>query len=172
MTDPRMGEGLWLALERLPRGAGVIVRHYELPAPERRALFARVRSIAARRGLVVLRAGSERLGRGEQGVHGRDPRRTRGIRSWPAHDRREMIAGVRAGADILFLSPIFATRSHPGAGSLGRVRASMLTRGIGRPVVALGGVSRRDKRWLTATGFHGWAGIDAWMAPAGRTPII
>ncbi|RYD48780.1 MAG: thiamine phosphate synthase, partial [Sphingomonadales bacterium] len=28
MTDERMGDDLWDALKRLPRGSGVIFRHY------------------------------------------------------------------------------------------------------------------------------------------------
>src|SRR5439155_26981070 len=30
MTDERQGDGLWAALERMPRGAGVVFRHYSL----------------------------------------------------------------------------------------------------------------------------------------------
>lgn len=167
MTDPRMGEGLWQALERLPRGSGVVFRHYELPLPQRRALFTRVRRVAARRGLVLVRAGADRLGRGEQGVHGRALHRVAGLRTWPAHDRREVVAGARAGADLIFLSPLFATRSHPGARGLGRVRALMLRQGSATPVVAMGGVGTGHARWLAASGFHGWAGIDAWLAAKG-----
>lgn len=167
MTDSRMGETLWPALERLPRGAGVIVRHYDLPLAERRALFARVRRIAARRGLVVLRAGEERLGRGEAGVHGRRVRRTPGIKSWPAHNRRELVAGLRAGADVVFVSPVHATRSHPGARSLGLVRALALARQSRVPVIALGGMNARRGKAAIAAGFHGWAAIDAWIARAG-----
>ena len=37
MTDERQGDALWSALERLPRGAGVVFRHYSLPAAARRA---------------------------------------------------------------------------------------------------------------------------------------
>jgi acyl dehydratase len=37
MTDPRMGEALWQALERMPRGSGVIFRHYGMPG--RRAML-------------------------------------------------------------------------------------------------------------------------------------
>ncbi|MDF7774149.1 thiamine phosphate synthase, partial [Sphingomonas sp. AOB5] len=52
MTDPRMGDGLWAALERLPRGSGVVFRHYD--APDRAALLRRVALVARRRGLVLV----------------------------------------------------------------------------------------------------------------------
>jgi thiamine monophosphate synthase len=44
------------------------------------------------------------------------------VRTAPAHDRRELIAAKRAGAHLVLLSPVFATRSHPGQNSLGVIR--------------------------------------------------
>ncbi|UYY57311.1 thiamine phosphate synthase [Sphingomonas sp. S2-65] len=161
MTDERMCERLWAALERMPRGSGVIFRHYRLPLAERRALFARVAAVARRRGLVLLRAGETRLGRGEDGTHG-TRRRVRGWYSRSAHSPEEVVAGARAGADLLFVSPVFATRSHPGAPALGPVRLGMLVRGVGVPVIALGGMNARSARRLRGVGVYGWAGIDAW----------
>ncbi|WP_341208023.1 thiamine phosphate synthase [uncultured Sphingomonas sp.] len=158
MTDERQGERLWAALERLPRGAGVIFRHYRTPAGERRALFARVRGVARRRGLVLVVAGAAPL-RGAAGVHAR---RGRGIVTWPAHDRREALAGVRAGADVVLVSPVFATRSHPGAAALGLWRAAAIARGLPVTVIALGGMDERRFRRIAALGFDGYAAIDAW----------
>ncbi|WP_257215029.1 thiamine phosphate synthase [Sphingomonas sp. R-74633] len=158
MTDERMGEALWDALERLPRGAGVVFRHYGLAAVERRALFARVLKVARRRGLVLVRAGSQPM-RGEAGAHGR---RGRGLRTAPAHNRREAVAALRAGANALFVSPAFPTRSHPGARALGRVRFGLLVRGLDVPVIALGGMDARKAASLKPFGLYGWAAIDAW----------
>src|SRR3569623_1397251 len=56
MTDERQGEALWAALEKLPRGAGIVFRHYGLPAKERRRLFARVHAIARTKRLLLLAA--------------------------------------------------------------------------------------------------------------------
>jgi len=162
MTDERMGEALWDALARLPRGSGVVFRHYRLPQAERRALFARVLKMARRRGLVVVRAGIEPL-RGETGAHGR---RGPGLRTAPAHSRREAIAAQRAGAHALFVSPAFPTRSHPGAPALGRVRFGLLVHGLRIPVIALGGMDARRAASLRPFGIHGWAGIDAWTTRA------
>ncbi|WP_294195659.1 thiamine phosphate synthase [uncultured Sphingomonas sp.] len=158
MTDERQGDDLWRALERLPRGGGVIFRHYRTPAAERKALFARVRRVTRRRGLVLVRAGIYPL-RGADGVHGcRDSR----IITWPAHDRREAIAGIRAGAQILLVSPVFATRSHPGARALGPGRAAAIARGLPATVIALGGMDARRWRRIARHGFDGYAAIDGW----------
>jgi thiamine-phosphate pyrophosphorylase len=157
MTDERLGDGLWAALRRLPRGSGVVFRHYATPAAERRALFRRVVRVARARGLVVVRAGVG-AGVGEDGVHG--GARGRGLRTAPAHDRREAVAAVRRGAKVLFVSPVFATRSHPGATVLGECEARRIAQGLPVVSIALGGMDARRFRRLT--GFDGWAAIDAW----------
>ncbi len=89
--------------------------------------------------------------------------RGRGLRSWPAHDRAEAVAGWRAGADLLFVSPLFPTRSHPGAPALGPARAMRIGNGLGLARIALGGMNAKRFRRLRGV-FHGWAAIDAWTA--------
>jgi len=164
MTDPRLGEALWDALAALPRGSGVVLRHYELPLAERRALFAKVARIAQRRGLLLVVAGTDRLAHtcrlARTGSHGRH----RGALTAPVHSRREAIAAIRNGAKLLFASPVHATRSHPGACTLGPARLGLLIRGLTAPVIALGGMNERRWRALRPLGVHGWAGIDAWVA--------
>ena len=158
MTDERQGALLWPALERLPRGAGVIFRHYRTPPDARRAMFARVRRVERRRGLVLVLAGDAHF-RGAGGVHAR---RGRGLMTFPAHDRREAVQAVRAGADVVLVSPLFATRSHPGAAVLGLWRAAAIARGLPVTVIALGGMDERRWRRVAALGFDGYAAIDAW----------
>lgn len=171
MTDERQGDALWTALARLPRGAGIVFRHYSLAPGERRRLFERVRRIAARRGLVLVLAGDARTARawGADGCHGRDAAGPRaGLRTMSAHSARELVTARRAGADLVFLSPVFATRSHPGGGTLGRVRFGLLARQAAMPVIALGGMDGGRARALAALGASGWAAIDAWSGPASR----
>ncbi|TXC72986.1 thiamine phosphate synthase [Sphingomonas ginsenosidivorax] len=157
MTDERMGDALWTALGRLPPGSGVVFRHYATPPTARRALLVRVKRVAQARRLVVVVAGGG-VG-GADGVHG--GARTKGLRAWPAHDRAEALAGRRAGADALFVSPVYATRSHAGEGGIGPLGAIRIGRGLGIPLIALGGMTER--RWRRLRGFYGWAAIDAWV---------
>jgi len=158
MTDTRMGDALWPALERLPRGAGVVFRHYGLDSAERRVLLDKVAAVARRRGLVLLAAGGLD---GPDGTH--NQRARHGLWSRSAHSRWEIVAAQRAGADLVFVSPVFATRSHPGARGLGVSRLGLMIRGTGMPVIALGGMNARRWRSVAPLGIHGWAGIDAWM---------
>ena len=159
MTDERMGDALWPALRRLPPGSGVVFRHYATPAAARRVLLQRVRRLAHARRLVVVVAGTSTIR--ADGVHG--GARTRGIRTWPTHSRVEALAGQRAGADALFVSPVYATRSHEGAARLGPARTLRIARGLGMTVIALGGMDEARWRQIRRFGFHGWAAIDAWM---------
>ncbi|MDJ0275206.1 thiamine phosphate synthase [Sphingomonas sp. 2R-10] len=165
MTDERLGARLPAIVAALPRGSGIVFRHYATPPPARRALFDRVRRIARARGHVLLVAGPPL--RGGDGVHGRDARRGRGLATRPVHSIAERIAAERAGVDAIFVSPVFATASHPGARSLGRVRFGVLVRGCRVPVIALGGMTGPRARALRPFGIAGWAAIDAW-APHGR----
>jgi thiamine-phosphate pyrophosphorylase len=155
MTDERQGEALFDAVGRLPRGAGLVFRHYGLEQTERRALWERVRTAGRLKRLVLVVAGAVLTG--ADGCHNR---RGTGLRTWSAHNLREIRAAERAGADLIFLSPVFPTRSHPGGSVLGPHRFALLAHQARVPVVALGGMDLEKARALR--GAHGWAGIDAW----------
>jgi thiamine-phosphate pyrophosphorylase len=158
MTDERMGEGLWAALARLPRGAGVVFRHYGLMPEARRALLRKVAAVARRRRLTLVIAG-DNYGIRAEGTHNR---RGRGLRTAAAHNRRDATAAARAGADAVFVSPVFPTRSHPDARTLGPIRFGLIARESGVPVIALGGMTANRARRLAPLGAAGWAAIDAW----------
>ena len=158
MTDERMGDALWPALRALPPGAGVVFRHYGTPTAKRRALFLRVRRRCRARQLLVVSAGGALAG--AEGVH---RGRGGGLLTWPAHDRREAIRAKRAGAALVFVSPVRTTRSHPGAPALGPMRAARVAQGLGLTVISLGGMDARAWRRIARLGFDGWAGIDAFV---------
>ncbi|TMJ20387.1 MAG: thiamine phosphate synthase [Alphaproteobacteria bacterium] len=161
MTDERQGDRLADAVERLPEDGGIVFRHYGLIEVARRNLFDAVR--AAHPGLLLL-AGPATLAEswGADGSHGRGP--GRGLRSAPVHNYAELRAAERDGAALVFLSPVYPTRSHPDAKALGLARFAWLARRTPLPVIALGGMNRRRGRRLASFGAYGWAGIDAWSA--------
>ena len=161
MTDERLGSRLFEALANLPQGGGIVFRHYGLTEPERRTLFQQVKEAARVRHQLLLLAGTagQATEWGADGSHGRGP--GKGLRSAPVHNLAEMLAADRAGADLIFLSPVFPTRSHPGARALGPARFNRLARRTDRPVIALGGMDAMRARHLREA--YGWAGIDAWI---------
>ena len=164
VTDERQGDKLLPAVERLPFGSGILFRHYSLAGAERRALFLEIRKIARRRAHLLLLAGSPVRARswGADGWHGKG--RGSGLHSASVHNLAEMRAAERAGASILFVSPVYVTRSHPGAPALGPSGFAQLARRTELPVVALGGMDRERARRLMALGAYGWAAVDAWVA--------
>jgi thiamine-phosphate pyrophosphorylase len=157
-----------LNLSLLPRGAGVVVRHYDHP---QRVRF--VRSIVQQGkalGLVMLVAGDIRLALavGAHGVHlpehlVRQHRKPYAgfIITAAAHNAKAM--NFASFADAIFLSPIFATRSHPGALARGCLRAASMLHKKHRPIFALGGITPRNSHPLAALGFSGIGAIDGWM---------
>lgn len=163
MTDERLGEKLFDAIARLPDGGGIVFRHYALDPAQRSALFARVRDVTRQRGQLLLLAGPAELARawGADGSHGNEP--GSGLRSAPVHDLAEIRTAQRTGADLLFLSPLHATRSHPGKVPLGPARFADLARQTRLPVIALGGMDSRRAQDLDQLGAYGWAAIDAWI---------
>ena len=163
MTDERMGAALLPSIAALPRGSGLVFRHYQ--SPDRKDMYNRVKRLAKARRLVLILAGPERLARSWQadGSHSRSSLKPTRIRTAPVHSIPERIAAERAGADLLFVSPVFATQSHAGARPLGRVRFARLISGAKCPVIALGGLSKRRFRSLQALGLYGWAAIEGLM---------
>jgi thiamine-phosphate pyrophosphorylase len=165
MTDARFGDELIPAIRRLPSGSGVIFRHYHLPHVERRKLFGKVRRVCSQRGHSLFLAGSERLALRwhADGFHQRgESARSRLLQSAPVHNRIELREARRNRADLVFISPVFPTRSHPGAKALGLLALNRLARQAGSAaVVALGGMTQTKARALNPSTTHGWAAIDA-----------
>jgi thiamine-phosphate pyrophosphorylase len=174
MTDPRLGDALWPAIDRLPRGAGIVVRHHGLPQSARAALVRGIRARSRGRHLLLV-AAPVPCGLVD-GVHVPAFLRKRarkaglsrpGIRTAAVHSRREMARAK--SVDALFVSPVFATASHPGARTLGRFGLARLARAATVPVIAVGGMTAARFRRLKPLGAAGWAAIDA-LAPQEATP--
>jgi thiamine-phosphate pyrophosphorylase len=166
VSDARNDAALERSLARLPRGAGLIFRHYHLPERERRARFAALLRLARSRGHMVALAGDARTARrwdaqaayGSAQVLAKGPALPRLV---TAHSLRELALARRA--DAVLLSPVFATRSHPGARGLGPLRFRLMADRAQAPVIALGGMNPATARPLK---WPRWAAIDAFCGEA------
>lgn len=166
MTDPRFGDDLLPAVRRLPFRSGVIFRHYELATEVRLWLFRQVQRICRQRGHILLLAGDERAARAwhADGCHIRGHQRQSGrtVRSAAVHNRIELAQALKAGADMVLISPMFATVSHRDTLPLGRMKFMALAKQAnGTAVIALGGMTTRKAASLNDRVVHGWAAIDA-----------
>lgn len=156
------------AMRALPPGSGVVLRDYRLS--ERSAVLAAMHQLAAARQLTLLVGADARLAaRLGLGCHWPQWAKRRastphfGWHSAAAHTARQVHAAAQSGCDLVFISPVFATASHPGAAPLGPVRATALARTarqLGLLPVALGGMDARS--WRRLGGSRGvWHGFGA-----------
>lgn len=175
MTDKKSLPALWLVsdvrndaaldhvLRRLPRGSGFVYRHYHLDGPERWERFRHLRHLAKSRGHCVVLADSALTARewGADGIYAAAralyPRRQDMLQIATAHGLREIGLANRLGADAVMLSPVFPTRSHPDADTLGPVRFRLMAAHSCVPVIALGGMDTHGARRLN---WARWAAID------------
>jgi thiamine-phosphate pyrophosphorylase len=170
LSDARNDAGLAAALAKLPRGSGLVFRHYHLPAPQRKARYAALARLARAHGHAVVLAGTMAQARAWRADGAYGPASAigpggAGLRLGTAHTLRELRQALAARADLVLISPVFATRSHPGAGTLGALGCLRLA-GHNRAgaSLALGGMTQARWRQLAqagpATRPHGWAAID------------
>jgi len=162
LSDARNDAALEEALATLPEGSGFVFRHYHLEPGERRERWEMLRSIVrSKNHLAVLSgdadAGVEWGADGIYGPPGKLGKRPGLLRLATAHDAREIHLANRNGADALFLSPVFPTRSHPDGRALGATLFHDLAARSTIPVIALGGMTAERAREL---GVCRWAAID------------
>ena len=160
LPDPRP------SVARLPRGlAGVVFRHDD--HPDRARLGRDLARICRARRLILVVAGDVRLAAAlGAGVHLRGgrwpgPVRIKGLVTSSAHGLADLHRASHAGASLAFLSPVFATASHPEAPSLGPARWSGLARAASIAVAALGGIDGYSVRRLPRVLCHGIGAIGA-----------
>lgn len=171
--DPVGDTGRFLAaLEEALRGGIELVQlRAKALAPEcYLALAGRVLERCRDHGARLMLNGEPRWVRllGAEGVH-LSAARLMGLKARPlpagdlvgasCHDGRELAHAREIGVDFAVLSPVRATRSHPGAQPLGWDGFRRLCEGAGMPVYALGGMEEGDLRRAKWRGGQGIAAI-------------
>jgi thiamine-phosphate pyrophosphorylase len=146
----------------------VSLREKDLLPDERRQLLGELVELGHRHGAVVMaHADLEAVvATGADGMHlpiGGDPATARArlpgaMIGASAHSSAEAAAWLRAGADYVTLSPIFATPSKPGYGpALGLAGLAETVAGAPGPIIALGGITAANAAACIAAGASGVA---------------
>lgn len=168
VTDPVRTPDLLTIVRRLPRGMGVIWRHYG--EAKRLATGIALARLCRRRGLVLLVSADPALAAriGADGVHWPERLlcgvRPRGLmETASAHSRAAIAQAKRLGVDAVLVSAVFPSRSPTAGPAMGALRFRQLTREAPLPVYALGGV---DAGNAASAMRHaaGWAAIDSVMS--------
>lgn len=173
VTDERRQGPFAPLVARLPAGSWVVFRDYHLDQPARLEVASRVRDACRGRGLPFLVARDPDLADtlDADGLHCPEQLLDELIRwrerrpAWrftaACHGADGLARAEQLGADAAFLSPVFPTRSHPGAETLGAARLAELVRAHPRlAVFAMGGVNSGTIAQLVGTGAVGVAAID------------
>ena len=161
LSDERNDVGIEEAFAKLPEATGFVFRHYHLDGENRRNRFTHLAKCAHLHHHRVVLSGDIETARewGADGVYGSAAHRpTPGLlRLATAHDGAELQAANAARVDGVFLSPVFPTRSHPGADALGPMGFAVLAQQSLAPVIALGGMTAERAQVL---GWPRWGAID------------
>lgn len=167
-TDPERTPEPWRTAEHLPRGAGVVYRHFG--AADAEAIARRLKAIAVERGLTLLigldadlaeTVGADGMHLPERSLRAAEALRARRpdwILTGAVHSVDQALAA--GGLDAAVLSPIFAAGGASAAKAALGTGALMTVAAI-RPVYALGGVGPNTVGALSSTGAIGIAGVDA-----------
>jgi thiamine-phosphate pyrophosphorylase len=171
MTDSVRPPDPAIAIHYLPRGSAVIVR--ELNRERRAALARRIQQLCRLRSVRLWIANDWRLARAiaADGLHLSEASVRRGSRGWrrvrrpgwivtgAAHSPAAVRRAAKLGVDAVLLSPVFTTKSHPGARTIGALRFARWVRESPVPVYALGGIDAKAARRLRVSGASGFAAI-------------
>ena len=133
IVDRPLDSEMRLLLRRLPPGAGILVLD-GFGSPE-------LTRLASARETTLIHEGEGNATR--------------------VHNVRELRSALLRRTQLVLLSPIYPTSSHPGRPPIPRMRAAALARLAGRRLIALGGMDAQRFKRVERLGFQGWAGISA-----------
>jgi thiamine-phosphate pyrophosphorylase len=158
-------------INRLPPGSGFIFRHYLFP--ERKRLALRVVKACRERNLLCFIAGDLKLclHTAADGIHFPEHQLRRptyglshfkqqgGLVTAATHSLSSGLIAQKYGVDGVFVSPVFATKSHVDTIHLGLLRFAQITKQLNIPAFALGGVHISQTTRLKKSGAYGLGGI-------------
>ncbi|MFQ5519700.1 MAG: thiamine phosphate synthase, partial [Mariprofundus sp.] len=142
-----------------------LVREKEMDSARLLAFSARLREVTGTAGarLIIHSQADIALAVDADGVHlsSREIHSISDVRRWLAdpaktvsvscHNAEELQQASKYGADYAMLSPLFPTKSHPGAAHLGVEKFHKLVSSVDFPVIALGGITTENCQSMSGT---------------------
>jgi thiamine-phosphate pyrophosphorylase len=169
MTDDERLPDPCAAAEGLPQGSLIVLRARK--KSRRQELAASLAHIARARRLFLLIADDPEFARAADGAHFPEAR-AREIAYWrarhpgwfmtaSAHSLAAVQRAASYGADAVFLSPVFATKSHTDRAPLSPIRLRLIARASRVPIYALGGIDAANVLRLAGAKLAGIAAVGA-----------
>ena len=163
-TDDIKTQNFQKFLAKIPQNSGIVIRNYL--SEDRLKIIESIRRNSKRKNLTLLIGEKSNRIRDISGLHlpkwyyQKRKINKKQILSISAHgiiDKRRII---NSKADLIFLSPIFRTSSHPNSRPLGTIKFGLIARQFSKPVIALGGINKNNIKKLKNLPIEGVAGID------------
>ena len=85
------------------------------------------------------------------------------IKSISVHSGKDIRKSINIRANLIFISPVFATTSHKNKNGLGIIKLGLLVKLFKVPVIALGGINNDNVSKLRGLPISGCAGIDVFL---------
>jgi len=171
-TDPVRTPDILRVARGLPRGFGIVWRHYGFA--DRLDVGRDLARVCRQRGIMLLVSADPALARriGADGVHWPEARLTGArvpgfIETASAHGAQAIARAAHLGIDAVFVSAIFPSQSPSAAKPLGPLKFRQLARAARIPVYALGGINPRNAARAMSHA-AGWAAVDAVLDGWGR----
>ncbi len=168
ITDRKRAQGAESAISRLPPNSAVIIRDYD--HSEREAYAKDFVQIAHRYDVRALVAGDARLAHkiGADGFHmpeyqlwqSMPSRHGFSLVTAACKSQKSMCRAAQMGVNMALYSPIFPTRSHQGAKTIGVHKLSRVIAHAPLAVAALGGINAKTIKKLDAINITAIAAID------------
>ena len=148
---------------KLPDNSGILIRSYNIQNKE--IIIKNIINLKKRKLHTVLVSGKHKSHSNVDGAH---------LPSWlnssffinkklismSAHGARDIRKSINIKADIIFISSVFDTTSHPGGKSIGVIKLGLMAKLFKKPVIALGGINNNNISRLKGLPIFGCAGID------------
>ena len=148
---------------KLPFNSGILIRSYNIHNKE--IIIKNIINLKKRKLHTVLVSGRHKSHSNVDGAH---------LPSWlnssffinkklismSAHSARDIRKSINIKADIIFISPVFDTTSHPEGKNIGVIKLGLMAKLFKKPVIALGGINNNNISRLKGLPIFGCAGID------------
>ncbi len=182
-SDQKKVKNIEESIKKLPKNSAIIIREYHLNDKERLRFAKKIVKLTKKRGIKTLIGKNIALAKeiGADGVHFSDfdklPINLRTNRkfkknfifSYSCHSERSLQKAYKINPDMVFISPIFKTTSHPGTKALGLKNLAKIAfknknhSYLPLKIYALGGINLVKLKSIRKLPISGFGAIDLFI---------